>query len=255
VGANQGDLTTMDNAINESRIAETLAPGTMETHRARGLVLEYTSNFEEAAAEFSAAIAINPNIADLHLGLGRNYFYLQEYNDAITEYSRANALNPRDPTPETLISRAYAINGDYQKAIQYAEAAIVDDPLDPYLYGNLGLVYSSATQYLDAIDMLGIAVRGGTSSEGAPVEGLPMDYGRVAQYYYTYGLALAREGQCSEALQISQAIITGLRNDDVAVYNAEEMINICERFVTEGGTASEPTTEPDEESATPEATP
>jgi tetratricopeptide (TPR) repeat protein len=255
VSANQGDLTTMDNAINESRIAETLAPGTLETHRARGLVLEYTSNFEEAAAEFTAAIALNPNLADLHLGLGRNYYYLKEYNDAITEFSRANALNPRDPTPETLISRTYAINGDYQKAIQYAEAAIADDPLDPYLYGNLGLIYSSTTQYLDAIDMLRIAIRGGVSSDGEPVEGLPMDYGRIAQYYYTYGLALAREGQCNEALQISQAVITGLRNDDIAVYNAEEMVNICERLVREGKADITPTSPTGNTTATPEVTP
>lgn len=255
LNAGQGELTTMDDAINESRIAETLAPGTLETHRARAVVLEYTSNYQESAEQFSAAIAINPNIADLHLGLGRNYFYLQEYNDAITEYSRANALNPRDPTPETLIARAYAINGDYQKAIQYAQAALVDDPLDPYLYGNLGLVYSSAMQYLDAIEMLGVAVRGGTSNDGVPVEGLPLDYGRVAQYYYTYGLALAREGQCSEALQISQAIITSLRNDEIAVYNAEEMVNICERVVTGEGTEPSATTPPGDETTTPVPTP
>jgi tetratricopeptide (TPR) repeat protein len=255
VAADQGDLTTMDNAINESRIAESLAPGTLEAHRARALVLEYTSNFEEAVAEYSAAIALNPNLADLHLGLGRNYYYLQEYDDAITEYSKANALNPKDPTPETLISRTYAINGDYQKAIQYAEAAIADDPQNPNLYGNLGLVYSSAAQYLDAIDMLRIAVRGGTSVDGEPVEGLPMDYGRVAQYYYTYGLALAREGQCNEALQISQAVITGLRNDDIAVYNAEEMVNICERLVREGNADITPTSSANQNTVTPQPTP
>lgn len=253
VAADQGDLTTMDNAISQSRIVESLAPGTLETHRARGLVLEYTSNFSDAVAEFTAAIAINPNLADLHLGLGRNYYYLQEYNDAITEFSRANALNPRDPTPETLISRAYAINGDYQKAIQYAEAAIADSPVDPYLYGNLGLIYSSTTQYTNAIDMLRIAIRGGSSSDGAPIVGLPMDYGRIAQYYYTYGLALARQGQCNEALQVSQAIITGLRNDDIAVYNAEEMINICERLVREGNADITPTSA--NATATPGATP
>ncbi len=81
-----------------------------------------------------------------------------------------------------------------------------------------------------------------------------MDYGRIAQYYYTYGLALAREGQCSEALQISQAIINDLRSDDIAVYNAEEMVNICERLVREGGADITPTTAVDE-TATPEAAP
>ena len=233
--ANQGDLTTLDNAVLVSRTAMELAPGTMETHRGRGFVLEYTSNFEEAVTEFEAAVEINPNIADLHLALGRNYFNTYRYDEAITEYGRANALNPKDPTPETLIARTYAMNGDYQKAIQYAEAALLDEPQNAFLYGNLGLIYSSSGQYLDAIDMLKIAVRGGVTAEGATIEGLPMDYGRIAQFYYTYGLALARVGQCGESLQIAQAVVNGLRNDEIAVYNGQEMINICERLAEEGG--------------------
>ena len=253
--AGQGDLQTLDNAINASRRAEELAPGTLETHRGRGMVLEYTSNFKEAVAEFEAAVALNPNIADLHLGLGRNYFNIQEYDDAITEFGRANALNPRDPTPESLIARTYALNGDYQKAIQYGEAAIMDEPQNARLYGNLGLIYSSAKQYLDAIDMLRIAVRGGVSSDGAPVEGIPMDYGRVAQYYYTYGLALARVGQCGEALEISQAVQMGLRNDDIAVFNAEEMVNICERLAREGKSDIAATATPAVTTPTVEAAP
>lgn len=232
--ANQGDMNTLDKAVAASRTALELAPEALESHRGRGFVLEYTSNFEDAVEQFEAAVAINPNIADLHLALGRNYFNTQQYDKAITEYGKANALNPKDSMPETLIARTYAMNGDYQKAIQYAEAALVDDPTDPYLYGNLGQIFSSNKQYLDAIDMLRIAIRGGVSAEGEEVKGLALDYGRIAQYYYTYGLALAREGQCGEALQLSQAIQVGLRNDDIAVYNALEMINICERLAKEG---------------------
>ena len=63
---------------------------------------------------------------------------------------------------------------------------------------------------------------------------LPLDYDRVGEFYYTYGLALAKLGQCGEALQIAQAVSTGLRNDEVAVYNAQEVINICERLASEG---------------------
>jgi tetratricopeptide (TPR) repeat protein len=146
------------------------------------------------------------------------------------------------------------MNGDYQKAIQYAQAALADEPTNPNLYGNLGLIYSSNKQYLDAIDMLRIAIRGGTSTDGQVVEGLAMDYGRIAQYYYTYGLALAREGQCGEALQVSQAIQVGLRNDDVAVYNAQEMITICEQLAKEGMSDVTPTAEP-EGSLTPTTAP
>lgn len=247
---NQGDLTTMDKAIAASKSAISLAPNTLETHRGRGFVLEYTANFEEAAAEFEAAIAINPNIADLHLALGRNYFYLQEYDPAITEFNKANALNPKDPTPESLIARTYQMNGDYAKAIQYAQAALMDDPVDPYLYGNLGLVYWKNKQYLDSVDMLRIAVRGGVSADGQTVNGLPMDYGKVEQFYYTYALALANTQQCGEAIQLAQAIQTGLRNDDIAVYNAQETINICELQAKQGGGLVDST-----ETPTPEPTP
>jgi Flp pilus assembly protein TadD len=235
IEANQGDLNTLDNAIAESKLALTLAPDSLEAHRGRGFVLEYTANYEEAITEFEAAIAINPNIADLHLALGRNEYYIQEYDSAITEFSRANALNPKDPDPETWIAKSYAINGDYQKAIQYAEAALVDDPLDPYLYGNLGLIYNSNKQYADAVDSLRIAVTGGTAADGSPVNGLPMDYGRIAQFYSIYGLALARTGQCGEALPLAQAISVGLRNDEVAVYNAQVTIETCEQLSRQGG--------------------
>jgi len=231
---NQGDLNTLDNAIAASKQAITLAPNALETHRARGYVLEYTANYAEAVAEFEAAVAINPNIADLHLSLGRNYRATLQFDKAITEFSKANALNPTDYTPELLISRTYAQNGDYAKAAQYGEAAIADDPSNPMLYGYLGLVYWKQQKFYDALDTLRLAVRGGTDKNGVVVEGLPMDYGRIGEFYYTYGLTLAKLGQCGEALQIAQAVATGLRNDDVAVYNAQEVINTCERLAKEG---------------------
>jgi tetratricopeptide (TPR) repeat protein len=162
-----------------------MAPGTIETHRARGLVLEYTGNYQEAVTEFEAAIAINPNIADLHLALGRNYYYLQEYDQAITEYTKANALNPKDSTPESLIASVYLINGDYTKAAQYAEAALQDKPTDPYLYGNLGLIYWRQQYYQDSVDVLKIAVQGGTTSDGQTIKGLSMDYGKAGTFDYT----------------------------------------------------------------------
>lgn len=252
----QGQLDTSENAIAYSKQAVEMAPGAIETHRARGLVLEYTGNYEEAVTEFEAAIAINPNIADLHLALGRNYYYLLEYDQAITEYTKANSLNPKDSAPETLIANVYMINGDYTKAAQYAEAALQDNPVDPYLYGNLGAIYFRQAYYQDAVDVLRIAVQGGTTSDGRTIKGLSMDYGKAGTFYYTYGLALADVGQCSLALQIAQAVATGMRNDDTAVYNAQEIINVCEQLAKQGATEVPTATEGAyiiEPTATPEA--
>jgi tetratricopeptide (TPR) repeat protein len=243
----QGDLATLDKAVEASRTAEAMAPNSLEAHRARGTVLEYTGNYEEATLEFEATIGINPNISDLHLALGRNYRYLQQYDKAVEEFNRANALNPSDPMPDTNISRTYATVGEYAKAIQYALQAVKDTPSDPYMHGNLGQMYYRNREYPAATAALRLAVQGGTTEDGDEVEGLPLDYGRVAEYYYTYGLSLARQGECGEALQISQLLVQGVPNDETAVFNAEAIIEICQEVADSPLAPQEP-----EVTATPE---
>jgi tetratricopeptide (TPR) repeat protein len=225
--AGKGTLGSLDKAVEASRAAQTIAPNSLATYRARGIVLELTGNYTDAAREFESAIAINTNIADLHLALGRNYRYLEQYDKAVEEFNRANALNPGDPLPNFYISRTYAAIGEYAKAIQFAEQSIKVAPTDPFMYGNLGTMYYKNRQYEDAVKPLKMAVVGGTADSGEVVNGLPLDYGRVAEFYYTYGLTLSRLGLCGEALPISQTLMQGVKNDEVSVFNAQEMINIC----------------------------
>jgi tetratricopeptide (TPR) repeat protein len=237
--AGQGGLGTIDNAIEASKTAMALAPDLLETRRARGLVLEITGNPQEAIQEFQAAIAINDNIADLHLALGRNYRTIEDYPRAVEEFNRANALNPSDPLPDLYISRTYLTVGEYAKAVQYAEQAVKDDPGDPNLYGNLGTMYYRAKQYVDSIDPFRVVIRGGKTADGQDIPKLPLDYGKVAEYYYMYGLALARTGECGEAIQVSQDLLQGVSEDEIAVYNAQEMINICQQNLENGTSTPE----------------
>ena len=46
--------------------------------------------------------------------------------------------------------------------------------------------------YSKAIPSLGLAVNGGSAADGTPVEAIPLDYGRVEEYYWYLGFALAR---------------------------------------------------------------
>lgn len=228
--AGVGDFNTLDKAIEFSQKAETLGPNSLEAHRARGLILENTGNIEEAVAQYEAAVALNPYIADLRMALGRSYRALPEpdYASAIEQFNYAVPLDPTNPLPKTYLSRTYAMAGEYAKAIQYAEDAVKDAPEDPYLHGNLGVVLRKNFQLEEAVDELRLAVRGGTTADGVAVVGLPLDYGRITEYYFSYGLALADLGQCSEAVQIAQMLQQSIRDDEVAQYNAQEMINICE---------------------------
>jgi tetratricopeptide (TPR) repeat protein len=232
--AGLGAIDILDLARAASRTAVELAPNTLETHRGRGLLLNWTANYDEAVTEFEAAVNINKYIPFLHLQLGNNYRATFEYEKAIEEYSLATSLNPNDPMPLTLTSRVYFTNGDYAKAIQYAESAVSLAPSDPTLHGNLGLILWKNKQYMDAVDQLRLAVRGGTTVDGVAVTGLELDYNRIGEFYQTYGLALAKTNQCGEALQIAQAVATGLRNDDVAQYNAQQVIIMCEALAKEG---------------------
>jgi tetratricopeptide (TPR) repeat protein len=221
-------LGDLDQAIEASRNAQNIAPDAMETHWARGNVLEITSNYEDAVAELEQAVAQNENIAELHIALGRNYRYLDDNDLAVEEYTRANALNPSDSYPETLIARTYANIGEYGKAIQYAQQAVDDAPEDPYMYGNLGTMYKKNYQYPEAILMLKLAIRGGMSSDGHAVEGIPLSIAtRVVEYYYSYGLALMELGYCSDAVDIAQSILQSINDDEVATYNANYIIENC----------------------------
>lgn len=250
-----GSFDGVETAIEESRVAQALAPDLLETHRARGYVLEATSNYEEAIREYEAAIAINPNIADLHLAIGRNYRALGIYDKAVDAFTDADALNPQDPNPDLLLSRTYATIGEYGKAMQFAESAVANDPADTNLRGNLGVMYYRNAYWPEAVKELSYVVKGGLSEDGYQMEFMNLAPGspRIAEYYFTYGLALARTNQCGEALQIAQLIISRIPADELAVENANEITNRCQENLNAPPTTPE-AGQTDVAESTPEAT-
>ncbi len=242
---NQEDYDLYDKAAEASKTSLDLDPTLLEAHRARGIVLLNTQNLEQAVAEFQAALSINKNIADLHLYLGITYKALGDYDLAQEALLASYALNPTDTVALTELSRAFFADGRYAQAAQYAEEAVRVDPADARLHGNLGIVYYKNTEYNKAIVELGLAVRGGLTEDGVAVEGIPLDYGRVEEYYWYYGFALARSNRCAEAVPIFQALLTGVPNDEIAVYNATEGLAVCQQQGLEGPPPA----------TTPEATP
>lgn len=253
---NTGPLDVVDQMAEESRVAIKLGPNLVESHRARGYVLETiggTDNFEEAINEYQAAIAINKNLAELYLALGRNYRALGVTDKAEEALTRANTLNPSDPMPDYLLSRIYASVGEFGKAEQYAQQAVDNSPADASYHGNLGSLYYKNLKYDDAIQELSLAINGGTTEAGVKIEPVAINSSaRAPEYYFTYGLVLAksRPPRCSEALPIAQKILDVLRNDEISTYNANEIIRLC----TEAANSA-PAPETPAPSGTPEVTP
>jgi len=230
----QGDLGLIDRAAEASRLALNIDNNLVETRRARGYVLWNTGNYQESIQEYLAAVAINDRIADLHLALGYNYRAIQDYVKAVESFHQATSLSPNNPIPPLEISRTYYSIGDFAQALQYAEQAVKTEPDNPRWHANLGLMYyknamaMNDLSYLEnAITELSLAIQGGETDDGRVVEGMPLNYGTVAEYYAVYGLSLARSKRCTEAIPIFQAILTGVPNDEINVYNAEFGLEIC----------------------------
>ncbi|HEX7973193.1 MAG TPA: tetratricopeptide repeat protein [Anaerolineales bacterium] len=225
---NQGKFELQDKAAQESRAALDLDQNLMETHRARGIVLYNTQNLKEAEDEFKAAINAYKYLSDLYFYLGVTYKADQKYDLAQEALLQAYTLDPKNTDSLIELARSFFADGKYAQAAQYAEEAVRVDPSNPRLHGYLGSSYYKNKEYDKAITELALAVRGGTTTAGTAVQGLPLAYDNgIITYYTHYGLSLAYTGRCAEAVPIFQAMLNGVANDENAVYNAEFGLGIC----------------------------
>ncbi|MEN8172949.1 MAG: tetratricopeptide repeat protein [Chloroflexota bacterium] len=223
------DQGNYEDAADESRIAVELDPGSLEVRRARGYVLYWTSNYDLALSEYQAALSINDKIPNLFMMIGYIYTALGEYNLAVENFNQANALNPSDWTPEYEASRIKFTEGEFAQAIQYAQQAVQDDQSNAVLHGNLGVMQAKNNQLEDAVKSLALAVQGGATEDGHTVEGLPLSYQiRVIEIYSTYGLTLARLDRCGEAIPIFQIILSVVPDNEIATYNANTGLELCQ---------------------------
>lgn len=252
------DTGNYDRAAEESRLAIELDPNSLEARRARGYVLYITSNYELAIEEYKTAASINSKIPNLFMMMGYSYAALGEYDLAVENFNRANTLNPDDPTPEYEASRVYFTIGEFAQASQYAQQSLVDDPGNASLQGNLGVMYAKNNELNKAIEHLTFAVQGGVTDDGEVIEGIPISYRvRVIEIYSLYGLTLARLNRCSEAIPVFQTMLGTVPDNEIAVYNANVGLELCQVGVEETlpeaeASEAEAATEVDTEAVTEE---
>jgi tetratricopeptide (TPR) repeat protein len=220
------DYGNWKEASEEARTAVTTSPSLMESHRAMAYIYYMTGNYNEALEEYLKAVSIHSKLADLWLPIGDCYQAVTDNVSAIDSYLKASTLRPNDPVPLTRISRVYAGEGKYGQAAQNAELAVTLAPLDPRNHGLLGVMYYKNNNIAGAIPELTLAIAGGTVDAGT-VEGLPLGPWPVSEYYWTYGLALAKVGRCSEAVPVFRLLEQQMPDDDIAMANASEGLTIC----------------------------
>jgi tetratricopeptide (TPR) repeat protein len=224
------DIGRYEEAIDAAQSAVGMDPNLMEAHRALGYVWESTGNYERAIDSYEVALRIHNNLPILHIAIGNLYQAVGETDLAVDSYLRAVALDPTNPDPLNRIALAEARVGNYGIASQYAADAVDKDPANPRLHGNLGRMYYRNGENDSAIIELRLAVQGGITDDGVVVPGLPLDNpndDRLIEFYYTYGLALAKDDQCNLSNQIFQLLLSVKPDDEVIIANAQEGLVIC----------------------------
>ena len=216
-------------ALEAAQRAVQIDANLLEAHRALGYVWEGTATYDRAMQSYETALRISPNLAILHISMGNMLLNQGDPNGAISSYLQASQLSPTSVQPLQLIAQAYARVGDFGKASNYAETAVGLRPADPRLHGDLGRMYYKNNDIDQAVVELELAVRGGTSAGGVAVQPVPWDAARAStvEFYWTYGLALAKSGQCGQAVEIFQALLREVREDSVAIENVTQGMVLC----------------------------
>jgi tetratricopeptide (TPR) repeat protein len=223
------DISAFQDARDQAELAVQMDPNLLEAQRALGYVWERTGNYQLAFEAYQSALRINPNLALLHISIGNMYFNLGEIDQALQSYLRASTFSPDDVVPLRLIVQAYASDGEFGKASQYAQSAVDLDPEQARLHGDLGRMFYKNGDYQSAIASLSLAIQGGTYQDGVAVRGMPLDPGDplVVDVYSMYGLALARQSQCGQAIGVAEMLVTGVPDNEIAAANAEQILVLC----------------------------
>jgi tetratricopeptide (TPR) repeat protein len=238
------EIERYSDALDAAQLAVQLDPNLMEAHRALGYVWESTGTYDRALDSYLAALRIHNNLPILFISIGNMYQALDDVDNAVNNYLRAAALDPLNPDPLNRIALAESRVGRYGIASQYAADAVEKDPSNPRLHGNLGRMYFKNNENTKSIVELRLAVQGGVTEGGIVVEGLPLNDAndvRLVEYYYTYGLALAIEGQCDFSEEIFELSLRIAPDNEFVIANATEAMVICGEIEPTATPEPEPT--------------
>ena len=124
----------------------------------RGRVHFGAGEYNEAIAEYSAAIDLNPYPDYYFRDRGWAYHRLKKFDMALGDSERALELDPLDPDNHNLSGWALYRVGDYDAAVSAFSRAIELNPHE-YYYRGLGVVYDELAQHDSAITNFDMAIR------------------------------------------------------------------------------------------------
>lgn len=117
----------------------------------RGLEYFALRAYDQAIADYTAAIRLDAKKADVYNNRGNAYHVKRDYAKAIRDFNRAIALNPAHALAYNNRGIVYGDMGDYQRAIQDYDQAIAIHPAYASAYNNRGNIRAKQGDFRLAI--------------------------------------------------------------------------------------------------------
>jgi tetratricopeptide (TPR) repeat protein len=158
---------------------EQMAPNSAPSHVLLGDMYRQRQRYDDALAQYKAALEISPADHAAMLGLAYAYFGVGNIDATISTATSALAANPSDPELNVLMGEALVARHDFAGAEPYLQKGLAAKPqMLPHVHALLGTVYAETGRTEDAIAQLEM---------GRAADGDGSIYYRLARMYRKAG--------------------------------------------------------------------
>jgi tetratricopeptide (TPR) repeat protein len=158
---------------------EQMAPNSVPSHVLLGDMYRQRRRYDDALAQYKAALEISPTDHAAMLGLAYAYFGVGNIDATISTATGALAANPNDPELNVLMGEALVAHHDFAGAEPYLQKGLAAKPqMLPHVHALLGTVYAETGRIEDAIAQLEM---------GRAADGDGSIYYRLARMYRKAG--------------------------------------------------------------------
>lgn len=117
-----------------------------------------SADYQQATDFYISALALRPSTKLLY-NLAICYYYLNDFNNTKNTLEKVIAITPKKYTANQLLAATYLMTGQFKLAIDRYEEMLLLTKDKSLILTNLGLAYSLAGRYSDALPILELSVK------------------------------------------------------------------------------------------------
>ena len=136
-----------------------LDPDSYRTHLLKAEVLDKQDDYENAIAEYRAALKAEADVPGVHYQLGMALIRTMQLEEAIRAFQKELEIDPYHLLAQVRLGQIHTYRSEHEKAISHLLEAVKLDSSHAMAYGTLGRAYMLAGRPGQAVEMLERSVK------------------------------------------------------------------------------------------------